>query len=141
MDHLPFEAMLLDVKQLTSAQRAQLELHLASCSACSELAYTLSQMENHMAGASTVAPAEGFSQRFQIRLTARRRKVHERFFGLLVMMILAGVIAMAVLFGGELLSLSTPLVSTGLKNLPGLSFAKSSFPKQLPLVSYRNACL
>ncbi|MFN2148677.1 MAG: anti-sigma factor family protein [Anaerolineales bacterium] len=117
MDHLPFEAMLLDVKQLTSAQRAELESHLASCTACSELARAISQMEGHLAAASMVVPAEGFSQRFQVRLQAQRRKTHERFFGLLVLMILAGVIALAVLFGGELLSLATPLVSTGLKSL------------------------
>jgi anti-sigma factor RsiW len=117
MDHLQFEAMLFDVKDLKSAQRAELESHLASCSACRGLARALSQMEDHLAGASLVPPTEGFSLRFQNRLKARRRKSHERLFGLSVVAITAGIAALAVIFGGEALTLSTPLVSSGLKTL------------------------
>jgi len=117
MDHLPFEAMLFDVKHLTSVQRAELESHLASCSSCNELARALSQMEDHLAGAAMVAPAEGFGLRFQNRLKARQRKAHGRLFGLSVMMITAGVVALAVLFGGEIISWLAPMVSTGMKSL------------------------
>ncbi|MEJ2012052.1 MAG: hypothetical protein P8X64_07480 [Anaerolineales bacterium] len=117
MDHLQFEAMLFEAKHLKSTQRAELESHLASCSACRGLARSLNQLEERLAGASHVPPAEGFSLRFQKRLKVRRRRAHERLFGLSAILIATGLITLAVIFGGEALSLSTPLVSSGLKSL------------------------
>jgi len=117
MDHLPFEAMLFDIKQLTSEQRAELETHLASCAACSDLARALSQMEQHLAGAASVAPADGFIQRFQVRLQARRRRAIGGLLGTSVIAVLAGFATLAVVFGGDLLTALSPFVSGGLKSL------------------------
>ena len=127
MDHLPFEAMLFEVKQLTPAQRTELESHLASCSACTELARALIQMEDHLAGAAMVAPAEGFNLRFLSRLKARQRQAHGRLFGLSVMLITAGVVVLAVLFGGEIISWLAPWVSTGLKSLAEITRISALF--------------
>jgi anti-sigma factor RsiW len=121
MDHLQFEAMLFDVKHLTSAQRAELESHLASCSACGELAHALSQMEERMANASLVAPAEGFGVRFQRRLWRARQNAHARLFGLSAVTITAGVVTLVTLFGADVISWLTPLVSTSLKSLAGIT--------------------
>jgi predicted anti-sigma-YlaC factor YlaD len=117
MDHLRFEAMLFDPPQAASEDYAALESHLAGCSACRTLALAINPMEKRLKGAAIVMPVEGFTQRFQSRLATKRRKTQERLLYMAVLTIAAGLVALAILFGGELLSILSPYLSSGLKSL------------------------
>jgi hypothetical protein len=84
MNHQPFEDWLLNDKNLTSAEKRELDSHLRTCTPCTALAATGLALRS----ANVTAPAAGFSMRFQQRLasqkvTERRRKL----WGLLVLIL------------------------------------------------------
>jgi len=102
MNHRPFEDWLLDDQLLNLSQKRELEAHLRSCKVCSAIA------ESNLAlrSARVVAPAPGFSARFQERLVVARRAQRRRtllgtlFFslgGLLLLGFLAGPALVAVI--------------------------------------------
>lgn len=68
MNHQPFDEWLLNDKPLTAAEKRQLNTHLRTCPSCSALAETGLALRS----ARAVAPAAGFSLRFQQRLAAQR---------------------------------------------------------------------
>jgi hypothetical protein len=72
MNHQPFEDWLLNDKNLTSAEKRELDLHLRTCTYCTALSATGLALRS----ANVTAPAAGFSMRFQQRLAAQ--KVAER---------------------------------------------------------------
>jgi len=72
MSHQPFEEWLLNDKNLTSAERRDLDLHLRTCLHCTALSATGLALRS----ANVVPPAPGFTMRFQKRLAAQ--KVAER---------------------------------------------------------------
>jgi hypothetical protein len=76
MDHRPFEEWLLEDQTLTIDQKRQLDAHLRKCTSCAALA------EVNLALNSTrlAAPAEGFADRFQVRLAARKQSLRRRNF-------------------------------------------------------------
>jgi hypothetical protein len=81
MNHQPFEAWLLDDLHLAPEQKRELDTHLRMCTQCTALAETgLALHTKRM-----VAPAPGFSQRFQERLAARRiAERRKRFWGVIL---------------------------------------------------------
>jgi hypothetical protein len=84
MNHLPFEEWLLNDKNLTPAETRELDLHLRTCTHCTALSATGLALRS----APVVAPAAGFTLRFQQRLAAqkiaeRRRKL----WGMIVLVI------------------------------------------------------
>jgi len=117
MDHLQFEAMLFDPPLADSKEQAALKAHLVSCSVCRDLALALDPLENHLRKASLIMPVDGFTNRFQLRLATKRRKAQERMLALAILTIFAGLVVIAILFGGELVSAMAPLVASGLKSL------------------------
>ena len=72
MNHQPFEEWLLNDKNLNPAEKRELDLHLRTCSHCTALTETSLVLRS----ASVVAPATGFTLRFQQRLAAQ--KIAER---------------------------------------------------------------
>ncbi len=68
MNHRPFEDWLLNEQPITNEQNRELQAHLRECTHCAALA------EVNLALRSTkmVAPAVGFTARFQKRLEAQR---------------------------------------------------------------------
>ena len=75
MNHQPFEEWLLTEKLISPKERLELDAHLRICSYCSALAETGKAFRT----VKRVAPAAGFSARFQARLAMqkaadRRRK-------------------------------------------------------------------
>jgi anti-sigma factor RsiW len=84
MNHQPFEEWLLLDKNLTPAETRELDLHLRTCAHCTALSATGLALRS----APVVAPAAGFTLRFQQRLAAqkiaeRRRKL----WGLIVLLV------------------------------------------------------
>ena len=102
MNHRPFEDWLLDDQLLDPKQKRELNAHLHNCNACRGIA------ESNLAlrSARIVAPAPGFTTRFQERLILARRAQRRRtllgtlFFslgGLLLLALLAGPIAVSLI--------------------------------------------
>jgi hypothetical protein len=84
MNHQPFEEWLLNDKNLTPAETRELDLHLRTCSHCTALSATGLALRS----TPVVAPAAGFTLRFQQRLAAqkvaeRRRKL----WGMIVLLV------------------------------------------------------
>jgi hypothetical protein len=95
MNHQPFEEWLLNEKLISPKERLDLDAHLRICSYCSALAETGKALRT----VKRVAPAAGFSTRFQARLAMqkaadRRRKrwgtILFTFGGLVMLMWLVG---------------------------------------------------
>ena len=102
MNHRPFEDWLLEDQPLNPSQKRELDAHLRNCKVCSAIA------ESNLAlrSARVVAPAPGFSDRFQERLVLARRAQRRKtllgtlFFslgGLLILGFLTGPILVSVI--------------------------------------------
>ena len=76
MDHQPFETWLLADEPLTPQQKRELQAHLKTCPACGRLA----EVDLALKSARQAAPASGFSDRFQVRLAARKVALRRRNF-------------------------------------------------------------
>jgi len=74
MNHRPFEDWLLNQDPLTPAQKRDLREHLQACSSCSALA----EVDLALKSVRQVGPAEGFANRFQVRLAAQRKMLKRR---------------------------------------------------------------
>jgi len=82
MDHRPFEDWLLDNKDLTGTEKRELNAHLQSCHSCTALA----EVNLALKSARAAAPAEGFTDRFQVRLASRKKALRLRnFWGFLIL--------------------------------------------------------
>ena len=84
MNHQPFEDWLLNDKNLTPAERRELDLHLRTCLHCTALSATGLALRS----ASVVPPAPGFTVRFQKRLAAQKiAERRRRLWGTIVLLI------------------------------------------------------
>ena len=91
MNHQPFEEWLLNDKNLTSAEKRELDLHLRTCTHCTALSATGLALRS----ANVVAPASGFAMRFQQRLAAQKiAERRRRLWGVLVL-VLSGATLLA----------------------------------------------
>ena len=95
MNHQPFEDWLLNEKLIDPKQKLDLDAHLRVCSYCSALAETGMALRS----VKKVAPAAGFTARFQTHLAARKLAERRRrlwgallftFGGLVMLMWIAG---------------------------------------------------
>lgn len=68
MDHQPFETWLLADEPLTPQQKHELQTHMKTCRACAAIA----EVNMALKSVRMAAPAEGFANRFQVRLAARK---------------------------------------------------------------------
>jgi hypothetical protein len=76
MDHRPFEDWLLETQPLTNDQKHQLNAHLRACPSCTALA----EVNLALKSVKVAAPAAGFTNRFQVRLAARKQALRWRNF-------------------------------------------------------------
>jgi hypothetical protein len=74
MDHRPFEDWLLDDQPLTPDQKRELNAHLRMCPSCSAIA----EVDLALGSVRSLAPAGGFTGRFQVRLAARKLAIRRR---------------------------------------------------------------
>lgn len=105
MDHRPFEGWLLNNQVLTVDEKRQLHAHLQVCSSCSALA----EVNLALKSVKMAAPADGFTDRFTIRLEARKKSIRRRNF--------AGFLLLAVFVLGALTLISWPII-TGIAQSP-----------------------
>lgn len=78
MNHQPFETWLLSGDPLEAEQHRQLEQHLESCAHCRELSAAWQTLLPLIHAAEPVAPAPGFTQRWQNRLAREQVFVQRR---------------------------------------------------------------
>jgi hypothetical protein len=84
MNHQPFEDWLLNDKNLTSTEKRELDLHLRTCIHCTALSATGLALRS----ANVVAPAAGFTLRFQQRLAAQKvAERRRRLWGMVVLIV------------------------------------------------------
>lgn len=77
MNHLPFKEWLLSDESLTQEQDQAFQEHLRSCAECRQAQAAWGEVHNLFKRTSQVAPAAGFTNRWQSRLDARRvRRQH-----------------------------------------------------------------
>ena len=74
MKHQPFEEWLLNDTPMTPEQKRELDLHARSCAYCSALMETGVVLRS----VKVVAPADGFTARFQTRLAERKLADYRR---------------------------------------------------------------
>lgn len=113
MNHEPFEDWLLEDpdqlgQSLDAHETASLSAHLETCESCRQLALALREVESELRVAPVLAPAAGFSSRFQVRLEAEQRRLHKR----QSLAVLYFLIGGATLLFGSLLILALPLIQT-----------------------------
>jgi len=101
MNHRPFEDWLLDDQPLDPTQKRELDSHLRECNVCSAIA------ESNLAlrSARVIAPAPGFTARFQERLVLARRAQRRRTLLGTLLFSLGGLTLLALLAGPTLVSL------------------------------------
>ena len=101
MNHRPFEEWLLEDQPLDPAQKRELDAHLRTCETCSAIA------ESNLAlrSARVIAPAPGFTVRFQERLVLARRAQRRRTLLGTLFFSLGGLLLLALLAGPLLVSL------------------------------------
>jgi len=105
MKHQPFEEWLLNETPLTPEQKRELDLHVRSCAFCSALVET----EMILRSARMVAPAEGFTARFQARLVERKLANHRRRVWGAILFLIGGLSFLLWLAGPSLFAfLSSP---------------------------------
>jgi hypothetical protein len=82
MDHRPFEDWLLDTQPLSTDQKHLLNSHLRTCSSCSAIV----EVDLALNSVNVITPTEGFANRFQVRLAARKKILQWRnFWGFFVL--------------------------------------------------------
>jgi hypothetical protein len=108
MNHQPFEEWLLnDETPLTAEQKRELDLHVRSCVSCSALLETGMILHS----VKVVAPADGFTARFQARLAERRLADHRRRIWGAILFLIGGLSFLLWLAGPAILRfLSSPEV-------------------------------
>lgn len=74
MNHRPFEDWLLADQPLTPEQKRELQAHLRTCDSCTAMA----EVNLALRSARTVAPAAGFSSRWQARLVVEQKLQRRR---------------------------------------------------------------
>jgi hypothetical protein len=78
MVHRPFEDWLLDEERLTTEKAVALQEHLQSCASCRQLSQAWQEVEVDLHTSPILAPRTGFTNRWQARLEADRRRLHRR---------------------------------------------------------------
>jgi len=117
MNHRPFEDWLLDDRFLAPEQKRELDIHLRTCESCKAIA------ESNLAlhSAQVIAPAPGFSARWQERLVVARQAQRRRTMIGTLFFSISGLLLLALLTGPTIASLIgspaewvSALVRTGL---------------------------
>ena len=108
MNHRPFEGWLLNTQALSADEKRQLDTHLQICSSCTALA----EVNLALKSVKMVAPAAGFTDRFQIRLEARKRALRRRN--------ILGFVLLTMCVLGALLFIAWPVITSLLRSPAGL---------------------
>ncbi len=108
MNHQPFETWLLSDEELTPENERALDEHLETCDHCQEINNAWLGVVDLFAEMPDMAPAPGFVDRFQIRLTTERQvdlAMRHRWQSVIMLILIGNVIAALVfLLGSQFLT-------------------------------------
>lgn len=96
MNHLPYEEWLLSDTELTADEQEALRNHLQTCSDCQRLAGAWRSVASAIITTPVVAPAPGFTERWQARLVERRAARQRRQTGLVLLACVSAAIVTLV---------------------------------------------
>jgi hypothetical protein len=77
MSHQPFEEWMLGEEAIPEEEAAQLREHLAACDSCRALSSAWTEVRGLLETAPAVAPAPGFVDRWQVRMTDSRLRASQ----------------------------------------------------------------
>lgn len=110
MSHQPFETWIFAGEPLGRDEQQALHTHLDGCGQCRALADAWQQVQPLMLHAQPVAPAPGFSLRFEARLARERRQIELRQSWFIFLLSLTGAaIFLTLLVGLVVLSFESPV--------------------------------
>lgn len=78
MNHQPFKQLLLEDRQRTLQEEQNLWEHVKDCSECQNVDANWQMVKHHIKVSNMVAPAPGFTARWQANLAERRRRQHQQ---------------------------------------------------------------
>lgn len=99
MSHQPYETYLFSGEPLNPDQQSSLEAHLLTCEGCAHLAHAMDHLDQAFFNSTAPSPKPGFTDRFQVRLAARRQERQTRNLWLMTigLFTLAGLIISTIL--------------------------------------------
>jgi len=103
--HLPFEAWIFEAHDLSAGQQSALREHLETCPDCQRLVLGWREVERRLEDPPELAPAPGFTLRWQRRLLERRQKIAKRQLSIALTLTAGGGALMMALMGIQLLGL------------------------------------
>lgn len=123
MDHQPFETWILDPRTQKPEDAPTLQQHLEQCPTCRSLQVNWQAVEQTLKRAPQLAPAPGFSARWQASLAQRRTREHVRQVRGLLFGLGLGSLASLILLVGIFLTVSSPvdLLIAGTRLLTGFN--------------------
>jgi len=95
MNHLPYEDWILSDEALSPEQSSHLQAHLMSCDSCRYLSESYLDVTKLFTGSPKIKPANGFRDRWLIRLEKEELKKRQR--QTLITFILTGGAALSIL--------------------------------------------
>jgi len=108
MSHQPFEAWILDFEQLSDEDRHSLQEHLSTCNQCQRLQSNWQGVSRELHAPQIVAPAPGFTQRWQSSLAERRVREQRRQAWRAFRWFLGGAFCLLLFLAGYTLAVSSP---------------------------------
>lgn len=108
MSHQPFETWMLDVEKLPDADRKALTAHVSSCDQCQRLQRKWQLANRELRARAFVAPAPGFTQRWQASLVERRAREQRRQAWRAFTAFFGGAFTLLLILAGVLIATSSP---------------------------------
>jgi hypothetical protein len=78
MNHQPFRDWLLSDEQLSEGEKQALQDHLSTCESCSQIVSAWKEVEMEIKRVPEVAPAAGFTERWQANLATYQARKQSR---------------------------------------------------------------
>jgi predicted anti-sigma-YlaC factor YlaD len=127
MSHQEYEVLLLEQDELSTEERKQLDAHLQECIRCSQMHDRLSAVDSILRSAPSVAPAAGFTARFQLRLERAHQRQQARSLLLMTVLTIIAVLGGLGLIGFLLVSYGATIFSWVLKALNQFYWVGTAF--------------
>ena len=105
MNHQPFKDWLLSEERLEAEQAQALQQHLRDCADCRQIESAWSNAHALIQRAPAVAPAPGFTERWQSRLAAQRLQAQRSQAWVAIAVTTGVAFVLLVLFGTQVLDL------------------------------------
>jgi anti-sigma factor RsiW len=108
MSHQPFETWILDPDTISAEDRRSLQAHLAECPQCQRLEQDWKAVHQQLRARTMVAPAPGFTRRWQAGLAERRARAQRRQAWKIFGFLSGGALFILLLLAGYMIATTSP---------------------------------